>query len=436
MGWSQDLRADGSGRAICDDIADGFTMLDTDLQIPLLFEQQVRECLSRFYDYAFLQDHPLVQALVPHVLPAQRVQAFRQVVLDSIEKFRPHARMDFHSRQARTYNVLQLRYVEGHDSQDVVQQLAFSERQFYREHRRALQALSRVLWEQSHEVGSTGSHLDQSADDSAMPAISVQSEVQRALGHPESTHVDVNALLQGIVTATQSLAERLEIDIELAPSDGYQVAKLDSSTLRQVVILVVAWLLPRAKAKSKLRLQATVVEHSLKVVLSLSGVLTDATITPAALEEQELLQYLVEGLEGKFDFETLSPKRLEIRLTVPLEKESVLVIDDNPDVVDLFKRYLIGHPYRVLAAPELQEAVQLARDKQPAVVVLDIMLPGKDGWEILQNLKNHPLTRHIPVLICSVMDVPDLAFSLGANGFLHKPPRRADFLTALTVGRA
>src|SRR5579859_3699424 len=211
-------------------------MLDTDLQIPLLFEQQVRECLSRLYDYAFLQDHPLIQALVPHhILPAQRVQVFRQTVLDAIEKFRPQVRMDFHSRQARTYNILLLRYVEGHESQDVVQQLAFSERQFYREHRRALQALSRILWEQAHQFNDSvrdGSVDDDSViddsiiDDSVIPLISVQSEVQRAFGHLETTHVDVGALLQGIITATQSLAERLDIDIELVQSDGFQLAKL------------------------------------------------------------------------------------------------------------------------------------------------------------------------------------------------------------------
>ncbi|HLY27231.1 MAG TPA: response regulator [Aggregatilineales bacterium] len=421
-------------------------MLDTDVQVPALFEQQVRECLVRLYDYAFLQDHPIVQALAPDMLPAQRVQAFRQIVLDAIDQFQPDARMDFHSREARIYNILLLRYVEGHESQDVVQQLALSERQFYREHRRALQTVSRILWEQaqrgtviperSFDMPVPDDGFQDETTDSSSPSISVQSEVQRVFSHPETVHTDVNALLEGILSATRSLAERFGVLFELAPTTDMQVAKLDSSTLRQAIILILAWVLPRANSGIKLRLGGAIVEHRLEVVLSLIGELKDAETIPAALEGQELLQYLVEGLEGQLVFATPSKTQLEIRLSVPLKKDLVLVIDDNPDVVDLFKRYLIGQPYHVLSAPQLHEAIQLARDEQPSVVILDIMLPGKDGWEILQNLKNYPTTRHIPVLICSVMDVPDLAFSLGANGFLRKPPGRADFLTALTQGQA
>src|SRR5260221_13189054 len=102
-------------------------MLDTDLQSASPFEQHVRECLSRLYDYAFLQDHPIVQALTLNTLPAQRVQTFRQVMLDAIESLQPDTKMDFRARQARIYNILLLRYVEGHESQEVMQQLALSE---------------------------------------------------------------------------------------------------------------------------------------------------------------------------------------------------------------------------------------------------------------------------------------------------------------------
>ena len=65
--------------------------------------------------------------------------------------------------------------------------------------------------------------------------------------------------------------------------------------------------------------------------------------------------------------------------------------------------------------------LQIAREVVPSVIVLDVMLPGQDGLEVLQNLKNHPATRQIPVLICSVLDTRELVLSLGADGFLRSP---------------
>ena len=56
---------------------------------------------------------------------------------------------------------------------------------------------------------------------------------------------------------------------------------------------------------------------------------------------------------------------------------------------------------------------------------------GKDGWQILQTYKSHPLTEHIPVLICSVLEMKDLAASLGADGYIKKPPSRDEFLAVL-----
>ena len=64
-------------------------------------------------------------------------------------------------------------------------------------------------------------------------------------------------------------------------------------------------------------------------------------------------------------------------------------------------------------------------------IILDIMLPGVDGWQILQKCKTHPETADIPVLICSVLDMQDVALSLGADAYIKKPPSREEFLSTL-----
>ncbi len=78
----------------------------------------------------------------------------------------------------------------------------------------------------------------------------------------------------------------------------------------------------------------------------------------------------------------------------------------------------------------------MARALKPWLIILDVMLPTMDGWEALQNLKNHPDTHAIPVLVCSVLDTPDMALALGADGFLKKPPDQIEFLNTLARWKA
>jgi len=404
--------------------------IDTTFDIPQHFKDQIRECLSHLYDYAFLQDHPIVHSLTPSVPAAQRVQAFRQIIIDTIEHFSPGIKVDFHSRQARTYNILLLRYIEGHEPPLLLDQLALSERQFYREHRRATESLSRLLWEriqQSQPAEPDSTELDSTAT----TAISLQSEIQRVFSKSAPIDSDLNSFLFGISTAIYGLAEQHQAKIEIITTVNDVVVSADFATLRQFVILVVARLLQYVSEPGRLIFEGEIVNNGLQITVGLHGRLLDPQTIPSHLEQQETLQYLLEALDGTVDYPTISDNLIQLSLRTPLRKRNILIIDDNPDVIDLFKRYLAGQSYQIYSANEGQRGITLARDEQPELIVLDVMLPGTDGWELLQNFKNHPSTKHIPVLICSVLDAPDVAFSLGANDYLRKPPGRADFLTAL-----
>ncbi|MBI2941006.1 MAG: response regulator [Chloroflexi bacterium] len=111
--------------------------------------------------------------------------------------------------------------------------------------------------------------------------------------------------------------------------------------------------------------------------------------------------------------------------------ETVLVVDDNPDVLHLFRRYLGGGRYRVIVAQDARSALRLAPRVKPEAITLDLMMPMRDGWEILQGLRSHPETRDVPVVVCSVLDERELALALGATEFLAKPVTQQELLTAL-----
>ena len=101
-------------------------------------------------------------------------------------------------------------------------------------------------------------------------------------------------------------------------------------------------------------------------------------------------------------------------------KKTILVIDDNPDVIELIRKN-IGEEYHVVGHFTGEGAVDKAREIRPTAITLDIMMPGKDGWEVLQELKKDPAVQDIPVIILSIVDEKKIGFSLGATEYMVKP---------------
>ncbi|MDI7275566.1 MAG: response regulator, partial [Anaerolineae bacterium] len=113
------------------------------------------------------------------------------------------------------------------------------------------------------------------------------------------------------------------------------------------------------------------------------------------------------------------------------EQAGVLVIDDNADTLQLFQRYLAGSGYPFVGARDPEQAMALAEHLGPSVIVLDVMLPGVDGWELLGRLREHPKTRGIPVVVCTILPQEQLALALGAAAVLRKPVTRTALLEVL-----
>jgi two-component system, OmpR family, phosphate regulon response regulator PhoB len=106
------------------------------------------------------------------------------------------------------------------------------------------------------------------------------------------------------------------------------------------------------------------------------------------------------------------------------EGERVLVVDDEPDIVALVAYHLARAGYRVSTAANGSEAVDVARRERPALVVLDLMLPGVSGYDVLQQLRASDRTRDIGVLLLTARrEEPDRirGLSLGADDYLTKP---------------
>jgi CheY-like chemotaxis protein len=109
----------------------------------------------------------------------------------------------------------------------------------------------------------------------------------------------------------------------------------------------------------------------------------------------------------------------------------VLVIDDDAASCDLLRRHLAAEGVAVVAAASGEEGLRLARKLRPAVVTLDVLMPGLDGWAVLAALKGDPATADIPVIMLTMLDDRGLGFSLGAADYLVKPIDRERLLAAV-----
>ena len=114
----------------------------------------------------------------------------------------------------------------------------------------------------------------------------------------------------------------------------------------------------------------------------------------------------------------------------------VLVIDDDRAVHDLMTRFLVKEGYRVQTAATGAEGLRLAVELRPAVITLDVMMPGLDGWSVLRRLKEDPVTAGIPVVMVTIVDERNLGFSMGAVDYLAKPIDRARLKQMLAHLRA
>ncbi|HEX4681102.1 MAG TPA: response regulator [Gemmatimonadaceae bacterium] len=104
--------------------------------------------------------------------------------------------------------------------------------------------------------------------------------------------------------------------------------------------------------------------------------------------------------------------------------ERVLVVDDEADIVALVAFHLVKAGYRVSTASSGPDALTAARQERPALIVLDLMLPGASGYEVVEQLRAHPATRDIAVLMLTARREEHdriQGLSLGADDYLTKP---------------
>lgn len=389
-------------------------------EMPDGFVSSVRDVLAHFYDHAYLIQHPLLLELLGSAdrQPTAAARELRRLLLDAVEELRPRPNTPADDPAWRPYAVIHSRYILGKELEEVERELALGRRQIQREQRRGLAALALALWEKRPAAAEVV--------DSGQESPLLQ-EISRLAA--ETDTVQLQPLLASAVAATQPLAQRCGVRLQVALGFSEHVLG-DPSLLRQLVVAALSFAI-RAAPGGELRVGTGRLGGKATLTLIASPG-TSLPAQPSALPAA--LIALAEAQRGEITCQADGKSlRLEIRLPTGYGESTVAIVEDNEDVVALFARYLAGQGYRLVPVHESSAALDRLAELMPAIVILDVMMRDVDGWEILQRLKADPGLRQIPVVVCSVLDEPELAYSIGADAYLRKPVRPAQLLQCLSA---
>lgn len=389
------------------------------------FENMVRDALTNLFDQAALQIHPLAAYLERSAPARSRGEGLRKTLEAAIERLRP---ADDPPRPGalewRPYLILRWRYMDGARLQDIQERLALSERQLRREHSRALQAVAALLWDQLTPTHST---------QPAARAIQKEEETTPANAFPVSyTLLDIRDLIQSVVGTLQNRLQNEALTLVCQAGEDLPPVLSDRIILRQILIRLTSYALDTS-AGDQVTITCEVQAGKIQVVLEYQEedvpvlhTLQDRTISG--------VRYWTERIKAELERIADAHKPGSVRLVIRLPhaiQPVLLVVDDQETAHRMYRRYLSKSSVRIVSLQDGGRVVETARTLQPNAIALDVMIPTVDGWEVLQALRANPDTQHIPVLICSVWEEPELAFSLGATEFLKKPISQKDFLAAL-----
>ena len=391
---------------------------------PDAFTECVRDALNHLYDPTVLREHPLLGSLGGGDGQAS-VHDLRTILIEAIDALKPGPEVPTHSRVWRIYQVLQLRYAQQMDQEQTADQLGVGARQLRRDQRAAVQALADRLYRGPRE------QVDQEASARRGAVEQRISEEVAWLSEAEGTATcNLQEALDAAVGLLLPLAASCDVEIASYRVGPMSPVKSPLTALKQAIISAASYIIASIPGG---RLSFAAHAQSCQATLTLTGSATGelGESAPEAADHLYAARTIV-SLQGGELREGVKGSVCSIDLVLPIAAlVDVALIDDNKDFADLAQRFAVDSRFRLHPVDPAADVMSALLRLRPQLVVLDVMMPSIDGWEILARLRHHPETSSVPVIVCTVLPESDLARVLGATGYLTKPVSRRRFLEAL-----
>ena len=390
----------------------------------------LRDDLGHLYDSEHLRRSHLA-SLIGVANRFDTASELRRILTDTIESLKPPDSMPPHSPVWLIYDSLICCYVQQLGQRATADQLGISVRQLRREQRTALEALADRLWGQIRPDGSPHGDVEPALARSSTMA-SADEELAWLKDHPSEEPTDLNQAVLVVLKLARPLALQHGVRVQYAADDTLPNLAVHPVALNQMLLSLLSVAIPLAPVDTAVRLAAEPSRWG--IVIRVECAESPARRGVRSQDERDNLSIVAQlaGMwGGRLDIGDESAEFC-VSVTLPaLVRVPVLVVDDNADTLQLLQRYTAGTRYRLLCVRDPDQAMDLVDKEVPRVIVLDVMMPQIDGWQVLSRLRQHPVASDIPVIVCTILAQEALALSLGASGFLRKPVTRQAFLSAL-----
>lgn len=399
---------------------------------------QLRDALNHLYDPERLRRSGLA-ARFGVANRFDTATALQRILIDAIASLKPASGEPPQSPAWQVYEPLFYRYVEQLSSDEVADQLGIGTRHLRRWQTIALEALADLLWKQ---FGFSDWQADGQDRQPAAGPVAVAGDPaglrQELAWLREASGADLTDLaesLPAILSLARKLATRHSVTLNVAPAapglDRMPRVSLPPVALRQTLINLFSVAIPRAAGG---RVEVSVAQAAWDVLIGIRCPHYPSGPRPPLEDEADNLnmaRQLAEVCGCRLNL-AADARGFDAVLTLPaLEQIPILVIDDKPDTLQLLQRYVSGSRYRLITVSDGEQAVETALRVAPQVIVLDVMMPRVDGWELIGRLHENPKTQDVPIIVHTILAQRDLALLLGANDYMRKPVSRPDFLAAL-----
>ncbi len=384
------------------------------------FRDKIHTALVHLYDPNYQPDVQLCQALGCD--PAAGAGALQAALLQLIGRLTEQAAEQGDSRMRRSLDVLYRRFVLGLTQEETAEVLYLSLRSVQRAQREGVHTLACRLW------GSQA--METPASDTARDWLAqVRQEVLSLQKSSADAECDLARTVQEAWQLVEAIAARRDVMVKVGSLQPGLRVRFHHSALRQAFLTTISALTEIMPARG--HLTVSTVRHGNNPILTIQAepVLKGQPIDVSLAQELIALQggrVELAMQEGQAVLTATLPSAAR-----PQEKFTVLAVDDNADLVTLYQSYCAGTQYELLHVKEGRRVFEVATAVQPAAILLDVILPDVDGWDLLMELRANPATRAIPVIVCSVVTDEQLALALGAVRYLRKPVWREQLLEAL-----
>ncbi|MBX2997297.1 MAG: response regulator [Caldilineaceae bacterium] len=398
------------------------------------FQKEIREALYHLYDYERLQELELVKWIELEVA-TMGVHPLNRLLTKTIEQLKPDPSIPPDTPDWRAYNILFYRFIQCMTVKEVAIQLGIGERHFRRHQVHAIGLLATMLWKKYVEA-----YVSDHPHGTPQGKEGTQGDFETNLAwlQKEGTlqQVNVGAVMAGVENVLVHLIKVKGTELQIALPSTLPRVRMHPLAMRQILVNVLSYLI---EGTSRSCIKITASSQAGRVDLMLTRESSDRNTITAIHEEDPLVitKQLLEMYKGRLDISHPTEDNVIVTIQVPAAQRSpVMIVEDNADTAALFSRYLADSSYRPVVVPNGIEALALLDNVRPNVIILDVMMPGQDGWETLILLKAHPLTEQVPVIVATILTDRELALSLGAVNFLHKPVSQAQLLAALDQAMA